>query len=105
MATMTLSERLKVAEAAGVKAGRYGPLDAPCPYSGPEHHSEHEIWLEGREAGRQQRVHDERIAQNRLKAEGRRVAFEDKLMELFGDQEMRDEFEQWLADFIDARTR
>ena len=99
---MAILDELKSVRDAAFKAARNGNTPAN-PYT--QESSLHAVWEEGRTEGAEQRKRDERYEQNCKVAADKRALFEMALTNLLGGENMRDEFEQWLAEFVDARTR
>lgn len=92
------------AEQAGYSAG-YNGLDADvCPYQASSD-PRWDFWMAGYKRAAESLAMAARQREATKRREAAAAAFEEKLTTFLGGDEFREEFEQWLAAFIDARTR
>jgi ribosome modulation factor len=99
-----LIDRLKAAHEEGFTLGRARSA-ATCPYFPDAEQPMFEAWSEGYLEGEKQAERDDYYRRTREQAKARAEAFDEKLTALLGGSEYREAFEEWLAEFVDARTR
>ncbi len=106
---MALLDELTAAQEQGFKTAtetKLGPGINPYTAGGPRDDADRaEAWAEGYEKGQRYVENRQQAAAAARRREEAQAAFDEKLTTFFGGDEFRDEFEQWLAEFIDARTR
>lgn len=103
---MALLDELKTIQQAGFDAtvanAQRGAVPPSSPY--PEY-DKSDAWRTGCEKAVRYLENRQQALDERKRREARQATVTEKLEELFGGYEEREAFEEWLAAFIDARTR